>query len=179
MSVLRWSLATSSVVFREPLLPPPPLLLGQPTRPQQRHSVSVCGAEWQRGVLCNVLVLLLVAKTQLAMQTVPTRHKQFQRSITVPDDTFRSRFLVRLDTTRYYYCKWSENMKEIIHLGELGVDRNVMYPSKARTLWMTYFNIQNSALCPHHACIYVLRIIQTTAPFIRGWSDRPCNVSWR
>jgi len=118
MSVFRWSLATSTVVFRVLLLPPPPLLLGQPTRLQQRQSVSVCRAEWQWRVLCNVLVLLLVAKTQLAMQTVPTRHKQFQRSITVPDDTFRSRFLVRLDTTRYYYCKWSENMKEIYTLGE-------------------------------------------------------------
>jgi hypothetical protein len=70
-------------------------------------------------------------------------------------------------------------MKEMIHLGKLGVDRNVLYPSKGCTLRATYFNIQNSTLFPHHVCIYGLRIIQTTAPFIPAWSDRPYNVSVR
>lgn len=48
-------------------------------------------------------------------------------------------------------------------LGELGVNRNVMYPLKELILYTTYFDIQNSALCPQHACVYVLRIIQTTS----------------
>jgi hypothetical protein len=79
------------------------------------------------------------------MQTVPTRHKQFQRSITVPDDAFRSRFVVRLDTTRYYYCKLSENVKEMARLGKLGVDYNAVYPLKAT--YSVYDLFQHTKRC--------------------------------